>query len=829
MSLIGNLTKKESTSNENIFSTENLGSLGSDTGEIDGWPMYGYNPKHTRFPDSEGPTTPIIKWNFATGDKISSSPAIDDNKLFIGSYDHNLYCINIETGTKLWSYETNDNISSSPAVMDGKVYVGSHDFKVYCLNTETGQPDWIFETGDIITSSPTISGSKVYIGSFDDKLYCLDINTGTESWNYTATESIAASPVIANGHVYFCSIDGRVYCLDANDKEEKWTYQTHYLITTSPSFFDNKLYLGLTGAGGGFICLGAETESTGSRLKWHFSVDSIIQSSPAIANGKIYFNSKYNMYCLDASTGTEVWDYPTGSLPMYQSSPVVTPSNVYFADGSYYGTIYCLDHNKNEIWTYELGNAIRSSPSIVDGYLYVGCYDHNVYCLGNQPPETPTTPQGPSEGIVGEEYEFSTNTIIDSDGDQVFYFFDWGNGETSGWIQTPSATNIWGESGTYQIKVKAKDIHNEESSWSDSHTISIAGSTVELLEIDVFTSSSVAEGGEFEVLVLADNTPLADCQVEIDGQLQVTDNNGKVTFTGPSVDEDTQYIITARKTGYQTGTTTILVVAHEEVAQGILFGIASADTLLLENVKVEIRGEKKSWVAYSDSQGNYYKAIPTGSYTVHATKQGYSTFSKQVDILEKTALECDISLQLTGTKGETTVLDYLLQNQIDQDSLGAEIEATSTDPHITFYSTIDVDVVTAGFPNNNIEIQVEGEEDTGKYLVIYIAGVPNPEDITIDYDGEQVERTRDILSFFTTIDYESWILIPTENSGEYVILFYIPHFSEHTITIHSIVEAVGGITAFMFYIVICIVAGVLFLSRFYMRPLFLTYFRKKRG
>ena len=53
----------------------------------------------------------------------------------------------------------------------------------------------------------------------------------------------------------------------------------------------------------------------------------------------------------------------------------------------------------------------------------------------NQPPETPTAPTGPSSGQKGVEYLFSAVTT-DPDGDNISYFFDWGDGTNSGWVRT---------------------------------------------------------------------------------------------------------------------------------------------------------------------------------------------------------------------------------------------------------------------------------------------------------------------------------------------------------------------------------------------------------
>lgn len=98
----------------------------------------------------------------------------------------------------------------------------------------------------------------------------------------------------------------------------------------------------------------------------------------------------------------------------------------------------------------------------------------------NQPPEKPNIPWGPSGLKVGEVAIYKTNTG-DNDGDQIYYWFDWGDGTNSNWIGPYDSGRIidgvshsWEELGHYYIKVKAKDEHNAESAWSDAFLIVIA-------------------------------------------------------------------------------------------------------------------------------------------------------------------------------------------------------------------------------------------------------------------------------------------------------------------------------------------------------------------
>ena len=54
--------------------------------------------------------------------------------------------------------------------------------------------------------------------------------------------------------------------------------------------------------------------STGAKL-WSYTTNGDVGSSPAVANGVVYFGSfDDNVYALNASTGTKLWSFTTGDL-----------------------------------------------------------------------------------------------------------------------------------------------------------------------------------------------------------------------------------------------------------------------------------------------------------------------------------------------------------------------------------------------------------------------------------------------------------------------------------------------------------------------------------
>ncbi|MCX6667772.1 MAG: C25 family cysteine peptidase [Euryarchaeota archaeon] len=92
-----------------------------------------------------------------------------------------------------------------------------------------------------------------------------------------------------------------------------------------------------------------------------------------------------------------------------------------------------------------------------------------ISIVDNNPPNTPTI-NGPTSGKPGVTYLYTFFTN-DDDGDDVYYFVDWGDETNSNWLGPfgsgvqASASHSWNTEGTYTVKVKAKDVQGDESNW----------------------------------------------------------------------------------------------------------------------------------------------------------------------------------------------------------------------------------------------------------------------------------------------------------------------------------------------------------------------------
>ena len=208
-----------------------------------------------------------------------------------------------------------------------------------------------------------------------------------------------------------------------------------------------------------------------------------------------------------------IFDYDgSGYYDFIYAQPVIGDidgdADVEIIAGSYHKKLYAWHHDATPVagWPKVIGDAVDSTAMIADidadtlvevavagddGKIYVwdlggiynasrmewpqyqydashtGCYQRKPGT--NRPPETPAI-SGLEKGKVRVATDYNVTTR-DPDGDEVYYFIDWGDGTNSSWIgPVPSGeiivrSHTWYRKGTYMIQAKAKDILGAESDW----------------------------------------------------------------------------------------------------------------------------------------------------------------------------------------------------------------------------------------------------------------------------------------------------------------------------------------------------------------------------
>jgi outer membrane protein assembly factor BamB len=269
-------------------------------------------------------------------------------------------------GLKWTSFSSGAQLCGGPTVVDGVAYVAGWDDNVYALNASTGAKLWSFFSGDLMCSTPAVVGGVVYLGSYSS-FFAFNAKTGAQVWSFP--RPTPGPSTVLDGVVYFVSGNygnGDVFALNAKTGAEIWRYHNGADTLSSPAVANGKLYFGDTN---GLHALNAKTGT----LLWNFPAGNLYGNYPVVANGVVYTGSdNHTVYAVNASTGAKLWSFTSDG-----NVSAVANGVVYVTDRS---SLYALNAGTGAtLWSNTDG--LYEMTSVANGVLYVGSSDHNVYAF----------------------------------------------------------------------------------------------------------------------------------------------------------------------------------------------------------------------------------------------------------------------------------------------------------------------------------------------------------------------------------------------------------------------------------------------------------------
>lgn len=352
-------------------------------------------------------TTGTERWRFQTQGAVNSSPAVANGLLYVSSADGHIYAVDATTGAQRWRFTTRgerrftapgihgavprtermpdpfDVFLSSPTVVDGVVYIGSGDQGIYALDASSGALRWRFETGDVVHASPAVVDGVVYVGSWDRNLYAIDAASGRERWRHTTggdtviynQVGLASSPAVVDGIVLVGGRDGRFHAVDARTGAERWSHDNRGGWTIgSPAVRDGVVYFA-TSDGRRFKALDVRTGA----LRFDLANKAISFSSPSLAGSVVFYGTSDGwVHGVDIRTGAFTAHFQTDGSR--QNGARWTDSAGVLQTGGMYPD-RTLDGMMIGMRTMMTVGSVLSSPVIVDGILYVGSTDGQLYAI----------------------------------------------------------------------------------------------------------------------------------------------------------------------------------------------------------------------------------------------------------------------------------------------------------------------------------------------------------------------------------------------------------------------------------------------------------------
>ena len=177
-----------------------------------GWPSHGYDDGNRRATLAESRITPAnasalkTKWTLdlkaregGAANGVTSTPTVGNGRVFVTSWNGNVYAVDAATGKVRWTYATgaapwSGVQSSATLTADGRILVGDSAAVLHCLDAKKGKLLWKTPLGDSavdhIWASPVVANGRVYMGiaSHNDnpcahgRVATLDLDTGAVLW-----------------------------------------------------------------------------------------------------------------------------------------------------------------------------------------------------------------------------------------------------------------------------------------------------------------------------------------------------------------------------------------------------------------------------------------------------------------------------------------------------------------------------------------------------------------------------------------------------------------------------------------------------------------------
>jgi outer membrane protein assembly factor BamB len=260
-----------------------------------------------------------VLWRYPVGRTVLGSPAVSDGRVYFGSRDGKLYCLD-DDGSLIGAWDTYAPIVTSPAVTEHLAFVLSDSGVLYGLDRETLQPRWEFAVGSrpLLFSSPAIACGRVFVGTEHDGLLAVgepgEWNDAEETplWPGTVGGAGAAgnrddSPLASLGAMHW------QYPADRMGQTEE------ALVTAPPAAVEDDLIVPLGGGPKqmGLACLPADASGQETpTARWFCPTRLPVCGSPVVAGDTVLVvdgrpgDERRRLHAVDRATGEPLWRAP---------------------------------------------------------------------------------------------------------------------------------------------------------------------------------------------------------------------------------------------------------------------------------------------------------------------------------------------------------------------------------------------------------------------------------------------------------------------------------------------------------------------------------------
>lgn len=250
---------------------------------------------------------------------------------------------------------------------------------------------WTREGSALLEFPPVMYGNRIFQLGDDAVIHAIDKYTGLILWSRPLGALSASSPAVSSNTVYATvlsrspgSQSGRVVAMNSSNGRIRWSRDLPSRCESSPLLADGKLFFGTEN--GTVYALNARTGG----VVWTYHAAGAVKASPSLSNGVLYFGDYAgDLQAVRESDGRRLWVSDSdgallGSGQFYSTAAVVY-GRVFL--GNTDGRIYAYDAATGKLdWAVQTGAYVYSSPAVANApglgpTIYMGSYNGTFYAL----------------------------------------------------------------------------------------------------------------------------------------------------------------------------------------------------------------------------------------------------------------------------------------------------------------------------------------------------------------------------------------------------------------------------------------------------------------
>ena len=161
----------------------------------------------------------------------ASAPLVDGREVIAGLSDGYLVSLSVEEGKLIWERQVQapgkfTDVDASPVLEEETLYIPSYDGALYALKRKDGSVLWKIDLGSGRT--PLIEGQTLYLPSSDGFVYAIHRQSTKTLWKFELDAGTPTSIVATDRYLIFGSSHQYLYVLDKNTGKPLYRWNAGY-------------------------------------------------------------------------------------------------------------------------------------------------------------------------------------------------------------------------------------------------------------------------------------------------------------------------------------------------------------------------------------------------------------------------------------------------------------------------------------------------------------------------------------------------------------------------------------------------------------------------